>query len=132
MDKDLEIMGLVELWYRLMIGHHKDRDCHFYVELDYQYAGDLVIVASHYGYVAGEWSYKAKSLVAAQSALAEYLQLIIRQEANELLERNANKEEWGNEVTDEEAVGVRKVLDELNGREDDIADRNISYSEQNS
>lgn len=51
------------LWYDLVAkDHHKDRDCHFYLTLQFSYDGTRTIHIQHEGYVVGEWGETARSL----------------------------------------------------------------------
>lgn len=47
-----EITELTKEWYNL-IGrdHHKDRDCHWYVETKWSYGNKPLYVIHHYGYI---------------------------------------------------------------------------------
>lgn len=48
-----ECQRLQDAWYNYVsLDHHKDRDCHFYVELDYAYDGtDISHAVTHHGYI---------------------------------------------------------------------------------
>lgn len=48
-----EVQRLQEAWYKYVAqDHHKDRDCHFYVEIDYAYYGtDISHAVTHNGYI---------------------------------------------------------------------------------
>lgn len=47
-----DITKLTEEWY-LLIGkdHHKDRDCHWYIETKWSYGYDPTYTVQHFGYV---------------------------------------------------------------------------------
>jgi hypothetical protein len=47
-----EITRLTDEWY-VMIGkdHHKDRDCHWYIETRWSYGYSPIYVVTHYGYI---------------------------------------------------------------------------------
>ena len=47
-----EITKLTDEWYRL-IGkdHHKDRDCHWYIQTTWSYGLSPKYVVQHYGYI---------------------------------------------------------------------------------
>ena len=49
------IKELTALWYSLLIDHHKDRDCHFFVTNKFSYDGEEKWYAFHEGYIAGDW-----------------------------------------------------------------------------
>lgn len=47
-----EITELTENWYKLIgAGHHKDRDCHWYIETKWSYGYPPKYIVQHYGYV---------------------------------------------------------------------------------
>lgn len=47
-----EVTKLTADWYKL-IGpdHHKDRDCHWYIETKWSYGESPKYIAQHYGYI---------------------------------------------------------------------------------
>lgn len=56
MTLEEEILHLTNIWYRYVgMDHHKDRDCHFYVEKIWSYGDEPYYRASHPGYVMGNW-----------------------------------------------------------------------------
>ncbi len=50
-----DITKLTEEWY-FLIGkdHHKDRDCHWYIETKWSYGQPPVYIIRHYGYILDE------------------------------------------------------------------------------
>lgn len=51
-DIEKEIVRLTQIWYEYVnLEHHKDRDCHFYIEVDYAYGEAPVYKVFHQGYV---------------------------------------------------------------------------------
>lgn len=47
-----EITKLTDKWYSSIGGdHHKDRDCHWYVETKWSYGQAPVYAVVHYGYI---------------------------------------------------------------------------------
>jgi len=52
---DHQITALTKQWFELVgRDHHKDRDCHFYVEKRWSYGEPPVYVVQHQGYVWDE------------------------------------------------------------------------------
>jgi len=50
-----EITKLTEEWYKLIGGdHHKDRDCHWYIETKWSYGDHPKYIVRHYGYILDE------------------------------------------------------------------------------
>ena len=52
MDKEQYITKLTAMWYRLVsLDHHKDRDCHFYINKVWSYGHEPYYSVEHYGYI---------------------------------------------------------------------------------
>jgi hypothetical protein len=52
-----EITNLTAKWYKYVnLDHHKDRDCHWYIEKRWSYGDEPYYQAHHYGYVIDNWS----------------------------------------------------------------------------
>jgi hypothetical protein len=52
MNIEQEITKLTQEWYDLIGGeHHKDRDCHWYIETKWSYGYEPVYSIIHHGYV---------------------------------------------------------------------------------
>jgi hypothetical protein len=52
-----EIIRLTNIWYDYVsLDHHKDRDCHFYVECAYSYGKPPKYYAYHNGYRMSDWT----------------------------------------------------------------------------
>jgi hypothetical protein len=80
-DKIKTITQLTDEWYKL-IGkdHHKDRDCHFYINTVWSYGQDPVYRVEHYGYLVDEIQEDFHSYDEAISFLEKKLKEIIKQE----------------------------------------------------
>ena len=47
-----EIVRLSNIWMRFVgVDHHKDRDCHWYIETRWSYGYPPKYVTQHYGYI---------------------------------------------------------------------------------
>lgn len=46
-----KIAALNEIWYSLLSGHYKDRDCHFYITQTFSYGQKGKWTVAHHGYV---------------------------------------------------------------------------------
>ena len=58
------------LWYDLVShDHHKDRDCHFSLTIQFSYRGERTISIEHHGYVDHAWRETARSLSHAAERL---------------------------------------------------------------
>lgn len=74
-----EVEQLTKEWYNL-IGpdHHKDKDCHFFIEKQWSYGDAPKYFASHYGYLADDWVGPDRSTTKeAHQDLLDFLKLII-------------------------------------------------------
>jgi hypothetical protein len=78
-----EVTNLTNEWY-LLIGkdHHKDRDCHWYINTKWSYGQPPVYIVEHYGYVYDKVEIKCKTYNEALKALKEELEYAIKQEKN--------------------------------------------------
>lgn len=76
-----EISSLTEKWFDYVSkDHHKDRDCHFYINIDYAYGREPIYEISHYGYVGQEFTEEAKTLEEAETKLLAGIKAIIAKE----------------------------------------------------
>ena len=47
-----EIIELTDVWFSIVtIDHHKDRDCHWYIETTFSYGEPPKYIVRHWGYV---------------------------------------------------------------------------------
>jgi hypothetical protein len=69
-----EITKLTDEWYSL-IGpdHHKDRDCHWYIETKWSYGQSPTYSIHHYGYILDEINENWNSYELALDRLKEIL-----------------------------------------------------------
>lgn len=76
-----EITNLTSEWYKL-IGkdHHKDRDCHWYIESRWSYGDGPKYMVIHHGYVADRIEEEYKSYNEALAGLKHTLKYWIKQE----------------------------------------------------
>jgi hypothetical protein len=71
---DDKIVELTDEWYNL-IGpdHHKDRDCHWYIETVWSYGRKPVYIVKHYGYILDRIEENWDTYELAQKRLIEIL-----------------------------------------------------------
>jgi hypothetical protein len=81
MNKIDKIVELTKEWYKL-IGrdHHKDRDCHFYIETKFSYGGEPTYWVRHHGYVIDEVEEEYPTYDKALDGLIQLLEYIIKAE----------------------------------------------------
>lgn len=120
MNVEEEILYLTKVWMRY-IGpeHHKNRDCHFYVEKRWAYGDEPEYKAYHHGYVAKDFEgTRCDTLEEAEEELRDFLYLSIHKEEQWLIDavRQATNNEngWGPEDLEERQAG----LDRLSGWND--------------
>ena len=80
-DKLKAITNLTNEWYQL-IGkdHHKDRDCHFYINTVWSYGQDQKYRVEHYGYVSDEIEEEFDTYGEAIDFLEKKLRNMIKEE----------------------------------------------------
>ena len=73
---EAEVVKLTQQWYEYVnTDHHKDRDCHFFVEKVFSYGEPAHYRAWHEGYVADSWnSDKFTTARDATLSLLDFLQ----------------------------------------------------------
>lgn len=65
-----EIIRLTKLWYQVVSSdHHKDRDCHWYINTVYSYGNEPIYRIEHYGYVHDNISIEFDSYESAERGL---------------------------------------------------------------
>lgn len=89
-----EITKLTDDWYHL-IGkdHHKDRDCHWYIETKWSYGYPPKYTVQHWGYIVDEIEKEYDSYEEALSGLRDILTEKVQQEKNHQ-ETDGNEDEW--------------------------------------
>lgn len=75
MTLEEEITMLTSKWYKYVnLDHHKDRDCHWYIEKRWSYGDEPYYQAHHYGYIIDHWlSPKCGTLELAETILRDKL-----------------------------------------------------------
>lgn len=98
MDMDKDIIELTSKWYEYVgTNHHKDRDCHFIVTVDYAYGDKPTFEIDHYGYVGNEFHLTAQSYGEALKKLYTNIQKMIYDESDwvdDVLSRPDEYDEW--------------------------------------
>lgn len=93
MNNEEKTTELTNLWYRIVsLDHHKDRDCHWYINKVWSYGQKPYYRVEHYGYIYDEESLTTQNehyplLELAEIALIEALEDAIKTE-----------EEWAKDV----------------------------------
>jgi len=86
-----EITTLTDEWYHL-IGkdHHKDRDCHWYIETKWSYGYPPVYTVQHYGYIIDKIEEECDSYEKALIVLRDILKERIEEEKQSQKENEEN------------------------------------------
>ena len=94
-----EITRLSAMWYEFVgFDHHKDRDCHWMIDVAWSYGGDPVFIPNHYGYIAERWTGpKCTTMVSAMRSLLRQLQKEIRNSHEWAVRDQGDPESWSDE-----------------------------------
>jgi hypothetical protein len=120
MSIEEEIVYLSSLWYQYVgLDHHKDRDCHFYIQKVWSYGDAPYYQAHHNGYISDDFEgTKCTTLEEAQEELRDFMYLNIHKEYDWLTrvmkKINIGDNEWSEEDREERQAG----LDVLSGWND--------------
>ena len=88
-----EITKLSDEWYTLIgHSHHKDRDCHWYIETKWSYGQPPTYSVQHWGYILGDIVEECDSYDEALLKLKEILIETIEKEKK--FEEEINENEW--------------------------------------
>jgi hypothetical protein len=90
-----EITKLTQDWYKL-IGptHHKDRDCHWYIETKWSYGENPKYTVQHYGYILDRVEEECDSYDSALEFIKNTLIYEIS-EYNKYLQNEEDYTGWG-------------------------------------
>lgn len=88
-----EITKLSDEWYTLIgHSHHKDKDCHWYIETKWSYGQPPTYSVQHWGYILGDIVEECDSYDKALLKLKEILIETIEKEKK--FEEENNENEW--------------------------------------
>jgi len=104
-----EILRLTQFWYDYISpGHHKDRDCHFYINEVWSYGELPKYRVEHYGYIAHEIEpVECDTHEESEKALLKMLREIIAKEKEWARRVLKDKTEWDSE----QIASAKKVND---------------------
>lgn len=115
MNIDEQIIDLTKKWYDYVrIDHHKDRDCHWVIEIDYAYGDNPIYTVRHYGYIADDYTREFNSLEEAKKCLIGIIKECFELEepwANDVLKKPI---EWDS-LQIEKAKMCKEILNNLKG-----------------
>lgn len=112
-----EIKKLTDIWYQIVgLDHHKDRDCHWYINEKWSYGDYPTYEVCHYGYIYSEVSITTNSYEKAQKELIRVLKRAIKGEADWARKALKSNENYGADGA-ELAKMVIGILDKQEGSE---------------
>lgn len=83
------ITELTDVWYKLIAkDHHKDRDCHFYINTVWSYGQRPYYRIEHFGYINDDLTEEYPTYREACESLIEYFTEIINREQVKQLNDN--------------------------------------------
>ena len=113
MTLDEEITVLTDKWYKYVsLSHHKDRDCHWYLEKRWSYGNKPYYQAFHPGYIIEPWeSAKCSTAKEAETELRNKLRMEIHEAITHLIDvyEDAESLDWFGATTED----LDKLIKEL-------------------
>jgi len=105
-----EIIKLTDLWYRIVsLDHHKDRDCHFYINTVYSYGNKPKFRIGHFGYVGKEFEADFETYEQAEEGMIREINELLAEEKTWAEEVLQNKKGW-DKYQIENAEEILKLL----------------------
>lgn len=106
-----KITHLTSLWYDIVGNdHHKDRDCHWYINKTWSYGDAPIYNVEHYGYIYKDISKSFVKYQDAENYLIKELLKAISEEYNWNIEHQNEAEHY--DLLNEELM--QKIKDTLN------------------
>ena len=104
-----KITKLTALWCELVcLDHHKDRDCHWYINKTWSYGDTPLYFPEHLGYIFDvdpDELTAYRSYEEAEKALFELIKRAFKEEFNWAFNKDVEPEDWNMD----RAVGVRNL-----------------------
>lgn len=109
-----KITKLTKLWYEIVsLDHHKDRDCHWYINKVWSYGNPPIYRVEHYGYVYKDIVSEFDTYKEGKEALTEEIRTAIRKEKDWALGVLKDKTQW--DATDiERANNILEIFKKEN------------------
>ena len=107
-----QIIELSKKWYEYVgKNHHKDRDCHWYIETDFAYGDKIAFTACHYGYVFEDFETPPprSTYEDAEGDLLELIKEAIKSQ-KEWIDRVLANPKWWDEEQIEQAKTYYKLF----------------------
>lgn len=114
METEQEILKLTGLWQEIVcLDHHKDRDCHWYINETWSYGDKPYWEVCHYGYVFTDRSIKYKTYEAAQKGLIELIKEALANEVDWAERVIQDPKEWDSDQVNNAEIIIKKLKPEL-------------------
>jgi hypothetical protein len=113
---DNNITKLTGLWYRTLVDHHKDRDCHWYITKVWSYGNPPTYRVEHHGYILDNLSNEFPTYEAASKFLISTLREKIIEATDWWITANQEKlaEEFSPDFTAKTIQSMNEIKTELN------------------
>ena len=116
MNLEQKITKLTAIWYNIVnTDHHKDKDCHFYINKTWSYGQKPVYTVEHYGYIREDINEEFETYAEAEKFLHDILVESINTEklwAEEVLETENDKNNEYSNIG--RARKILKIIEENN------------------
>jgi hypothetical protein len=90
-----EITTLTNEWYELIgPSHHKDKDCHWYINTKWSYGYAPTYIVEHYGYILSDIEIECSTYKEALEVIKQQLEIAIEREKEFKKLTKDNDEDW--------------------------------------
>lgn len=123
MTNEETITILTEIWYACLIDHHKDKDCHWYIDKTWSYGQKPIYSVQHYGYIIDDFKCEDfNTMEDAETFLIQKLKYHINKEIDNWL-RYKNEEQ----IPKEEEDKIEKHFLELRDKVKEACNEQFNY-----
>ena len=123
MTTEQEITRLTALWYEYVgLDHHKDRDCHWYINKVWSYGDKPYYRIEHYGYVytfeeaSKNYGKKLNTYAEAEKSLLQTIKDAMNQEYKRAKEIFKATIEWDNIQIKQAKWAIENFIKEVKGK----------------
>lgn len=121
---DEKIAKLVGFYYRTLVDHHKDRDCHFYINTVWSYGRPAVYRVEHNGYI-NEFDDEFPTYAEAEEFLRSKIEELIRAEIKHSEQAEPDNTGWG--YSQDEIDANRRHMASLEKDLNELCPPNITH-----
>ena len=110
MNKEQYITKLTKVWYELVsLDHHKDKDCHFYINKVWSYGHKPIYIVEHYGYIYKDVNEEFDTYEEAEQCLLDTITHAIKSE-EQWAKKVLGETEYYDEEAQEKAEEVLEII----------------------